>query len=503
MEPESGKKSRGIKVQSDLFCKSGCGFYGNSNWQGYCSKCWKDRLQQPSKSENVSRSPKSSPFARHRQSSPSGSFWAVFSRFEEKRSQQHEKRTRTMKSLFKKSHQSPSRDFSSVPFLEEMLDGVTGSSASSENTPSSDAFTEYLKTLSKPIAIDVLRHINSVTQKMQKMCEAGASPEELSDTAKEFYQSLNDRLRNHPTFGEATSEQLESMMDFTEKNVMTRLYKSVFFALSAQNEDKDLEIQKRIRSLNWISAAHLDCFIDELRPDIMALIDKAIFSAIEMDARRAPQDKLSCIVKCSKNIFEILRVSRERFGNVEAASADEFLPALIFIVLRANPPRLHSNINYIDKFCNPGRLLSGEAGYYFTNLCCAVEFIEKMNHESLNLTKDEFDRFMSGEALPPGVVFGANLDSLEAPWLCEGVRIMRGNLVTLNELASRDTKLEIGLDDLITDGATFVDGVEKMVDDVMAGTPLTSQPHKRPIALDDAAEATENLPPPLTPQILK
>jgi hypothetical protein len=42
-----------------------------------------------------------------------------------------------------------------------------------------------------------------------------------------------------------SSDRHESMMDFTEKTLMTRLYKSVFFALSAHNEDRDLEIQKR------------------------------------------------------------------------------------------------------------------------------------------------------------------------------------------------------------------------------------------------------------------
>ena len=54
-----------------------------------------------------------------------------------------------------------------------------------------------------------------------------------------------------------------------------------------------------------------------------------LIEIIEMNGVRAPQDKLACTVRCSKQIFEALNATKQA-----PASADDFLPALIYVILK-------------------------------------------------------------------------------------------------------------------------------------------------------------------------
>ena len=65
--------------------------------------------------------------------------------------------------------------------------------------------------------------------------------------------------------------------------------------------------------------------------------------------------------------------------------------------------------------------------------CCAVAFIEKLNADSLSIRQEDFDRYMSGAAVPhdPGRLITT----------CEGLRLMRQNMAALVELRARQERL--------------------------------------------------------------
>ena len=61
---------------------------------------------------------------------------------------------------------------------------------------------------------------------------------------------------------------------------------------------------------------------------------------------KAPRDKMVCVLNCCNVLQNLLADSRPD-GHSNPPGADEFLPALILTVVRANPDRLLSNLSYV------------------------------------------------------------------------------------------------------------------------------------------------------------
>ncbi|XP_054904733.1 rab5 GDP/GTP exchange factor-like [Poeciliopsis prolifica] len=360
-------KQRGIRVsQEELLCKNACGYYGNPAWKGFCSKCWRERSRPPgSQTQDTRPSSDGAP--------------PTFSKFEEKKNIEKGRRISTVRRLFWGSA-SPSKPQETSESHTKMLKAY-------ESLEPGD-FTGFLKILRSPSS-----------QRLQSRCTAFLNTMEAyhnlqiqkqSDLVQDFYQSFAEYFRSFP------ESQVTQIMEHVEKLIMTRLHKWVFCHDSCDDEQKDLALQRRIRSLNWVTPQMLSVpFPDEDTPVTGDPFLPAITAIIEMDAKRAPQDKLACVSKCSQHIFEALSTS-----NNEPANADDFLTSLVYVVLKANPPRLHSNMQYMIRFGLPHSLMAGESGYYFTNLSCAVAFIEKLDGPALNLSPEQFDGYMRGQRAP-------------------------------------------------------------------------------------------------------
>ncbi|RVE54944.1 hypothetical protein evm_000311 [Chilo suppressalis] len=116
--------------------------------------------------------------------------------------------------------------------------------------------------------------------------------------------------------------------------------------------------------------------------------------------------------------------------------------------------------------------MTGEGGYYFTNLCCAVSFIENLTAESLNMDKKEFDCYMSMPASIGGSAWAAALSlcgaSREAEEQREAAQRLLQDARNMSERAAA----------LHADAVCFQEQIAKKVEDVLAKTPLEIKPRR-------------------------
>ncbi|KAM5463029.1 hypothetical protein MauCBS54593_007688 [Microsporum audouinii] len=151
-----------------------------------------------------------------------------------------------------------------------------------------------------------------------------------------------------------------------------------------EDVERDEILAQKVRIYSWVREEHLD--IPPVGPNGRRFLLLAQQELLKIKGYRAPRDKVICILNCCKVIFGLLRHAKN-----SDTSADSFIPLLIYVVLRANPEHLVSNVQYILRFRNQDKL-SGEAGYYLSSLSGAIQFIESLDRTSLTVSDEEFER---------------------------------------------------------------------------------------------------------------
>lgn len=155
--------------------------------------------------------------------------------------------------------------------------------------------------------------------------------------------------------------------------------------------------------------------------------EEAINNIVEVDSKRTSYEKMLCITNCSKNLFNAINIASNIKNSINEidyeessdtanqnennnsenptksgqksknlASADDFLPALIYIVLKANPTMLYSNINFVTRFAFEKRILQGEHAYHFCSLNAVIAHIENLDAHHLNMNQEQFENHANG-----------------------------------------------------------------------------------------------------------
>ena len=106
---------------------------------------------------------------------------------------------------------------------------------------------------------------------------------------------------------------------------------------------------------------------------------------------QTPKDKLQCVLRCSTTIMNLLSMANEK----SVPAADDFMPVLIFVMIKANVPSLLSTVQYIKSFYE--KRLNGEEQYWWMQFSSAIEFIKTMDYNEWILTFHYYSNMVSGQ----------------------------------------------------------------------------------------------------------
>ena len=87
-----------------------------------------------------------------------------------------------------------------------------------------------------------------------------------------MHSNLNNLITLFLFYIDVPADIKDRLLDYVERYTMTLLYRIVFCPPYTNDEEKDLEIQKRIRQLNWVSGTNLECKIHETSVEVRELV---------------------------------------------------------------------------------------------------------------------------------------------------------------------------------------------------------------------------------------
>jgi hypothetical protein len=190
----------------------------------------------------------------------------------------------------------------------------------------------------------------------------------------------NDKLIN---IKNKTKEEIDNeLMNFTDKieeYIMRKMYKYVY---REDALDLDKIFHKKTKELNWIVPEQFDIkklYINQLR--------FAIANIRKMEQAKSVFEKIKCIENAFTNINNSIKFST---GKNSTPGQEEVTPILHFTIIKAQPMRFISQLNYIKCFRDLSK--GGKTAFMVTQLDGAATFILNIDYTNLKMSKEDFDK---------------------------------------------------------------------------------------------------------------
>ncbi|XP_031553053.1 GTPase-activating protein and VPS9 domain-containing protein 1-like [Actinia tenebrosa] len=195
--------------------------------------------------------------------------------------------------------------------------------------------------------------------------------DEKSKFLDEFLDKLYTDLERDEAWLGASDDQIEKGCTAIERDIMARVYNDAFYPHGGIDMERDKAFTKHVEQLQGVVGVNHKAIRIPKMYRKEAPWPSAQQELKNINAYKTPKDKLKCVQRCCFTIMNLLNMASAS-NSCDPAGADEFVPALVCVLIQANPPSLLSTMQYVSNFYEQ-RLL-GEEAWSWMQLCAAIEY---------------------------------------------------------------------------------------------------------------------------------
>lgn len=162
----------------------------------------------------------------------------------------------------------------------------------------------------------------------------------------------------------------------------------------------DWEFVVRCKEFEWLRPTNLD--IPLLPLDLAPVVERCTLHFTNMAFEKSPSAKShhlslawSLLQKCLKHLADnnsehlnTTTSSSASGGYSKAATMDDIMPLLVYIVIKAQPPQLYSDLAYLTT-TSRDLTIGSLTSFYITNTQVAVEFIRTLALDKLSTANEQ------------------------------------------------------------------------------------------------------------------
>jgi hypothetical protein len=206
---------------------------------------------------------------------------------------------------------------------------------------------------------------------VQKFRESNVS-DEKAQLVEAFLAFVFKSMEEEPVWQMANEEQLEYAREVIERNVMSQIYMLALYPNGDGDVLRDQILHQHMQNLSSITPSHKDLRIPKIYHSECPW-SAAQEEILTLNAYKTPREKVQCVARTCTIIMNLLSLASDR----SVPAADDLMPVLVFVLIKANPTTLLSTVQYVNSFYE--KQLEGEDAYWWTQFSSVVEFIKTMD----------------------------------------------------------------------------------------------------------------------------